>query len=36
MWPKMSDIPQIHVIQSFFVIFHEFQMHVTLRQIDRF
>ena len=33
---KISDFPQIHVIQSFLVIFRDFQMYVTLRQIDGF
>ena len=32
----MSDFFQIHVIPSFFIIFRDFQMHLTLRQIDRF
>ena len=30
-WRKMSDFSRIHVIQSFLVIFRDFQMHVTLR-----
>ena len=32
---KMSDFSRIHVIQLFLVVFCDFQMHLTLRQIDR-
>ena len=31
-----SDFSRIHIIQSFLVFFRDFQMHVTLRRIDRF
>ena len=32
----MSDFSRIHVIHLFLVVFHDFQMHLTLCQIDRF
>ena len=34
--PQMSDFFQIHLIQSFFVIFRDFPIHVTLHRIGRF
>ena len=35
-WSKMIELRGFGKSRSFFIIFRDFQMHLTLRQIDRF